>query len=180
MLTWKYRGTGTSAQHGYMACRIITWTEQHTCPPESHTKDPCCPRCLSAFLIITTHLSTKILLLGLQLTIWQCMTGQNKNKINKIINKSGWGCTLSINLPNTSNVLHCSKTEELTCCPFTLKLWQLKLCDCVHSRKINFRILNDSVFLVKTRDFLHENCAKCRELCVVFWKKVCFRTAVWV
>lgn len=24
---------------------------------------------------------------------------------------------------------------------------------------------------VKTRDFLHENCAKCKELCVVFRKK---------
>ncbi len=31
--------------------------------------------------------------------------------------------------------------------------------------------LNGSVFLVKTRYFLHENCAKSRELCVVFWKK---------
>ena len=31
--------------------------------------------------------------------------------------------------------------------------------------------LNGSVFLVKTRDFLHENCAKCRKLCVVFKKK---------
>ena len=31
--------------------------------------------------------------------------------------------------------------------------------------------LNGSVFLVKTRDFLHENCAKSRELCVVFCKK---------
>ncbi len=39
--------------------------------------------------------------------------------------------------------------------------------------------LNGSVFLVKTRYFLHENCAKSRELCVVFWKK-CFRTAIWV
>ncbi len=28
--------------------------------------------------------------------------------------------------------------------------------------------LNGSVFLVKTRYFLHENCAKSRELCVVF------------
>ncbi len=31
--------------------------------------------------------------------------------------------------------------------------------------------LNGSVFLVKTRYFLHDNCAKSRELCVVFWKK---------
>ncbi len=31
--------------------------------------------------------------------------------------------------------------------------------------------LNGSVFFVKTRYFLHENCAKSRELCVVFWKK---------
>ena len=83
---------------------------------------------------------------------------------------------------SVSNVgSHCSKTEELTCWPFMLKLWLLivKLCDrclpmwwvSVHSRAIYFRILNDRVFLVKTRDFLHENCAKCRELCVVFWKK---------
>ncbi len=31
--------------------------------------------------------------------------------------------------------------------------------------------LNGSVFLVKTRLILHENCAKSRELYVVFWKK---------
>ena len=41
----------------------------------------------------------------------------------------------------------------------------------MHSRTIHFRILNNRMFLVKTRDFLDGNCAKCRELCVAFRKK---------
>jgi len=36
------------------------------------------------------------------------------------------------------------------------------------------------VFLMKTRDFLHENCAKCREFVCSVLKKVCFRTVIWV
>ncbi len=47
-------------------------------------------------------------------------------------------------------------------------VFALKISQCAY--------LNGSVFRVKTRYFLHENCAKSRELCVVFWKKLCFRT----
>ncbi len=36
---------------------------------------------------------------------------------------------------------------------------------------IDFSVLNDSVFHEKTSAFLHENCVKSRELCIVFWKK---------
>ena len=41
----------------------------------------------------------------------------------------------------------------------------------MHSSANNFRILNDNVFSVKTRDFLHENVAKWRKMFAVFSKK---------
>ncbi len=85
---------------------------------------------------------------------------------------------------SVSNVgIHCSKTEELTCCPFMLKLWLLivKLCDgCLPLWWVSVHIWMAVCSLWKQDIFsAWKLCQKQRIVCSVL-KKVCFRTAIWV
>ncbi len=100
-----------------------------------------------AFLVLVLVLPVLLLLLSL---LWLCLCFQ---------------CWHPLLQNRRAHLLPFYAKALIANCKTVWRVFALVMIQCAY--------LNGSVFLVKTRYFLHENCAKSRELCVVFWKKDC-------